>query len=61
MTSKSEDGVARAILRLCRDDTVRRANAALPQFHLDHDTPDSMLELMARLDEATRKASKNRG
>jgi hypothetical protein len=59
MTSKSEDGVARAIQKLCRDDTVRRANAALPQFHLEHDTPDSMLDLMARLDEAARKASKS--
>lgn len=50
MTSKSEDDTARAIEHLCQDETVRRANSALPQFYLDDKLPVEMTKLLARLD-----------
>lgn len=61
MTVKPDDRLARAILQTCQQKPVRVANTALQQFQLDGETPDSMLELLARLDQVSRVSSSNRG
>lgn len=54
---KQDDVIASAIVKTCQQNAVRRSNAAFPQFRVDDGTPDSMLELLAQLDQATGKTS----
>lgn len=58
MSNNSEDRTARAIAKTCQLDVIRHVYATRQQFLVDNNTPAFMLELMARLNEASRIASK---
>ncbi|VVT31905.1 hypothetical protein RHIZ404_230427 [Rhizobium sp. EC-SD404] len=57
---KPDDRLARAILKTCQQSPVRSASASFPQFQLDSNTSDSMLELLARLDQVSRGSCSDR-
>jgi hypothetical protein len=52
------DKVARTIAENCQVPAVVRASASLPQFGVDEAIPDHMLELLSRLDAATKGGGK---
>lgn len=54
---KTDEALAKAIAKVAQTHDVHKANAALPQFQVDNGTPENMLELLSRLDQAAEKSS----
>jgi hypothetical protein len=49
LNKKQDDVLARAIAKTCGARDVLKAVVARPEFQVETDTPDSMLDLLARL------------
>jgi hypothetical protein len=54
LMKKTDDVLARAIAKTCGARDVLKAVVARPEFQVEADTPDSMLELLMRLDAISR-------